>query len=149
MKASVPNVSERRLRSVVVPRSALWKSAAGRSPRLSVIDDVLAARLARILRQHTTYGYRRLCALLRLHEGAPINYQLRHRFVTPYTLGQNGMIERSFRSLKEKRVAQRSFLSFAEARAPLDRLLQRLSTASTARLSESASASRGQPRTRS
>ena len=44
------------------------------------------------------------------------NYRLRQEFITPYSPGQNGLIERFFRSLKQERVRQRTFADFAEAR---------------------------------
>lgn len=76
----MPNVSERRVCSVlVVPRSAVRQATDGRSPRRPVIDEVLAARLARLIAQHPTYGYRRLWALLRFHEGVPINRKAVYR----------------------------------------------------------------------
>jgi len=44
------------------------------------------------------------------------DYRLRQEFITPYTLEQNGMIERFFRSLMEECVWQHLFQDFAEAR---------------------------------
>jgi putative transposase len=76
---TVPNVSERRVcRVLVVPRSAV-RQAEGRSPRAPVLDEVLTARLARLIAQHPTYGYRRLWALLRFHEGVLINRKAVYR----------------------------------------------------------------------
>lgn len=43
-------------------------------------------------------------------------YQVRQEFIIPYTLEQNGTIERFSRSLKEECVWQRSFVTFAQAR---------------------------------
>ena len=43
-------------------------------------------------------------------------YGLRQEFLTPYTSEQNGIIERSFRSLKEECVWQRVFRNFEGAR---------------------------------
>jgi hypothetical protein len=37
------------------------------------VDEVLAQRLQRLIGQHPTFGYRRLWALLRFHEGLHIN----------------------------------------------------------------------------
>ena len=44
-------------------------------------------------------------------------YRLEQEFITPYTPEQNGLIERFFRSLKEKCVWQHNFGGFAEAKA--------------------------------
>jgi putative transposase len=41
---------------------------------------------------------------------------LRQEFITPYTVEQNGLIERFLRSFKEEGVWQHNFGSFAEAR---------------------------------
>jgi putative transposase len=68
----MPNVSERRVCVVMgVPRSAVRERA--RPARVPVVDEVLALRLQRLIAQHPTFGYRRLWALLRFHEGLPIN----------------------------------------------------------------------------
>ncbi len=75
----MPSVSERRVCSVlVVPRSAVRQSAA-RSPRRLVLDEVLTARLARLIVEHPTYGYRRLWALLRFQEDVRINRKAVYR----------------------------------------------------------------------
>ncbi|MBX3325339.1 MAG: IS3 family transposase [Nitrospira sp.] len=42
-------------------------------------------------------------------------YRLQQEFITPYTLEQNGIIERFFRSLKEECVWQHAFQTFEEA----------------------------------
>ena len=44
------------------------------------------------------------------------DYRLQQEFITPYTLEQNGIIERFFRSLKEECVWQHTFQTFEEAR---------------------------------
>jgi hypothetical protein len=54
-----------------VPRSAVRERLA--LPRAPRIDEVLAARLQRLIAQHPTFGYRRLWALLRFHEGLRVN----------------------------------------------------------------------------
>jgi hypothetical protein len=46
--------------------------AGGRS-RVAHIDEVLAARVERLIATHPTYGYRRLWALLRFGEGLSVN----------------------------------------------------------------------------
>jgi HTH-like domain len=74
----MPNVSERRVCATMsVPRSAVRERPTQlREPR---IDDVLAARLQRLIAQHPTFGYRRLWALLRFHEGLPVNRKAVYR----------------------------------------------------------------------
>jgi putative transposase len=44
-----------------------------------MVDDVLAARLQRLIAQHPTFGYRRLWALLRFHDGLPVNRKAVYR----------------------------------------------------------------------
>jgi putative transposase len=46
---------------------------------VAVVDDVLAARLQRLIAQHPTFGYRRLWALLRFHEGLRVNRKAVYR----------------------------------------------------------------------
>lgn len=52
------------------------------------------------------------------------DYRLGQEFITPYTPEQNGMIERSFRTLKEECVWQHRFASFAEAKRPITRWIR-------------------------
>src|SRR5262245_14833713 len=74
----MPNVCERRVCATMsVPRSAVRERAT--KPRVPVVDEVLAARLQRLIAQHPTFGYRRLWALLRFHEGLPINRKAVYR----------------------------------------------------------------------
>jgi putative transposase len=54
-----------------VPPSAVRERAT--KPRVPMIDDVLAARLQRLIAQHPTFGYHRLWALLRFHDGLPVD----------------------------------------------------------------------------
>jgi len=78
VKDTVPNVSERRVCHVLrVPRSAVRERAP--KPRVALVDEVLAARLERLIVQHPTFGYRRLWAMLRFHEGLPINRKAVYR----------------------------------------------------------------------
>jgi putative transposase len=75
---AVPAVSERRVCRVMrVPRSAVRERAP--QPRVARVDEILAARLERLIAQHPTFGYRRLWALLRFHEGLPINRKAVYR----------------------------------------------------------------------
>jgi putative transposase len=62
-----------------VPRSAVReRPTKGGAP---VVDDVLAARLQRLIAQHPPFGYRRLWALLRFHEGLRINRKTVYRML--------------------------------------------------------------------
>src|SRR5262245_48407844 len=74
----MPNVCERRVCATMsVPRSAVRERAT--KPRVPVVDDVLAARLQRLITEHPTFGYRRLWALLRFHEGLRVNRRAVYR----------------------------------------------------------------------
>src|SRR4029077_3181368 len=108
VKGIMPGVSERRVCGRLgVPRSAVRETA--RRRRAPVIDEVLAARLQRLIGKHPTFGYRRLWALLRFHEGVPINrkavyrvlalrgWVVHHRQTTPRTRVQ-GRRSRAARS---------------------------------------------------
>ncbi len=80
MKVERMDVSERRVcvvlgvsRSVVRQRDEV---AVRRSP---VVDEVLAARLERLIERFPTYGYRRLWAMLRFGEGLKLNRKAVYR----------------------------------------------------------------------
>src|SRR5262245_9727836 len=74
----MPSVSERRVCLVLyVPRSAVRERSGLR--REPVVDEVLAARLPRLILEYPTCGYRRLWALLRLHEGVRVNRKAVYR----------------------------------------------------------------------
>jgi putative transposase len=78
VKHAVSHVSERRVCGVLsVPRSVVRERAP--KPRVPVVDETLAARLQRLIDQHPTFGYRRLWALLRFHEGLLINRKAVYR----------------------------------------------------------------------
>jgi putative transposase len=78
VKQAMPNVSERRVCAMMsVPRSAARERP--EKQRLPVVDEVLALRLQRLIAQHPTFGYRRLWALLRFHEGLRINRKAVYR----------------------------------------------------------------------
>jgi hypothetical protein len=70
VKSEHMDVSERRVCGVLsVPRSAVREREGGQRSRGAHIDEVLAARVERLIEIHPTYGYRRLWALLRFGEG--------------------------------------------------------------------------------
>jgi len=74
----LPGVSERRVCRVLgVCRPP--KSAPGGAKRSVIVDEVLAARLQRLICKHPTYGYRRLWALLRFGEGVIVNRKAVYR----------------------------------------------------------------------
>src|SRR4029078_5743965 len=78
VKQAMPNVSERRVCAVIsVPRSAVRERP--ETPRVPVVDEVLARRLQHLIAEHPTFGYRRLWALLRFHEGLRINRKTVYR----------------------------------------------------------------------
>jgi putative transposase len=110
VKGEHVDVSERRVCGVLgVPRSAVRKSVAPAPKRVAQVDEVLAARVERLIETHPTYGYRRLWALLRFGEGLPLNrkavyrvLQLKGWFVTqrvrtprPRVQGRRSRAERS------------------------------------------------------
>jgi putative transposase len=59
-------------RSVVHDRSADQR-------RAPVVDELLAARIHRLIQQHPTFGYRRIWALLRFREGLRVNRKAVYR----------------------------------------------------------------------
>lgn len=81
MRQGLPGVSERRsCRVLQVSRAALHRQPRGETPppRLS---PILVARLQELLRQHPTFGYRRLWALLRYREGLQVNRKVIYRIL--------------------------------------------------------------------
>ena len=56
--------------------------------------------------------------------GVARRYKVSQEYITPYTLEQNGMIERFFRSLKEECVWQHRFESFEDARRHIMRWIE-------------------------
>jgi len=71
-------VSERRACRVLgVNRSAKRESEGNQRP--VNVDEVLAARVHRLIQKHPTYGYRRLWALLRFGEGLAVNRKAIYR----------------------------------------------------------------------
>jgi putative transposase len=72
-------VSERRVcRLLAVSRSAMRIEEKG-NRRRPIVDEVLAARIERLIQEHPTFGYRRLWALLRFREGVRINRKAVYR----------------------------------------------------------------------
>ena len=79
MKAVVAGVSERRVCSVlVVPRSPV-RQIVRSGARTARVDEVLAARIERLIAEHPTYDYRRLWALLRFRDGVRVNAKAVYR----------------------------------------------------------------------
>ena len=66
-------VSQRKVCGVLqVSRSVLHERPRRESQRTAG-DELLSARIARLIQQHPTFGYRRIWALLRFREKLPIN----------------------------------------------------------------------------
>jgi hypothetical protein len=49
------------------------------TPRVPIVDEVVALRLQRLIVEHPTFGSRRLWAVLRFHEGLRINRKAVYR----------------------------------------------------------------------
>jgi putative transposase len=60
-----------------VPRSAVRERTA--PARVPVVDEILAQRLQHLIVLHPTFSYRRLWAVVRFHEGLPINRKAVYR----------------------------------------------------------------------
>jgi len=74
------DVSERRVCVVLgVSRSVVRQGEEVASCRSPVVDEVLAARLERLIERFPTYGYRRLWAMLRFGEGLKLNRKAVYR----------------------------------------------------------------------
>ncbi|MFM8410370.1 MAG: IS3 family transposase [Alphaproteobacteria bacterium] len=79
-----PGVSERRVCQVLaVSRSVARVGSEERERRRPPVDELLAARLQRLIEEHPTYGYRRLWALLwallRHRDGVVVNRKAVYR----------------------------------------------------------------------
>ncbi len=80
MKA-VPAISQRKAcRLLKVPRSAMHENKLQTKPH-SVVDEQLAQRIEVLMKRHPTFGYRRLWALLRFHEGLEVNKKAVYRIL--------------------------------------------------------------------
>ena len=74
------DVSERRVcKALGVSRSAVRERVCDGTKQVSRVDEVLAARVERLIEKHPTYGYRRLWALLRFGEGLSLNRKAVYR----------------------------------------------------------------------
>lgn len=72
--AEVKDVSERRVYSVLAVSRSVARDREERGERRRLpIDEVLAARIARLIAEFPTYGYRRLWAVLHNREGVRVN----------------------------------------------------------------------------
>ena len=75
-----PGVSERRVCQVLaVSRSVARVGSEERERRRPPVDELLAARIQRLIEEHPTYGYRRLWALLRHRDGIVVNRKAVYR----------------------------------------------------------------------
>jgi putative transposase len=77
--AALPQLSQREAcRILDVPRSALWNRPEKRSSERAV-DEVLASRIHELIKEHPTFGYRRVWALLRFRDGLKVNRKAVYR----------------------------------------------------------------------
>lgn len=78
MKEVLPHASLRRICDRLgIARSAL--QIAKRPPKTPVLDEVLAARIHRLIQAHPTFGYRRIWAMLCFREGVRVNRKAVYR----------------------------------------------------------------------
>jgi len=76
----VLGVSERRVCKVlVVSRSAVRPRGCKATRKGAVVDEVLAARIERLIEQYPTFGYRRIWAMLRFRAGVHVNRKAVYR----------------------------------------------------------------------
>jgi putative transposase len=79
----MPDVSERRVcRVLAVPRSAARDGEEKGSRRRAAVDEVLAARIQKLIVEFPAYGYRRLWAILRFRDGIVVNRKAVYRVLT-------------------------------------------------------------------
>ena len=84
MSEVLPSVSLRRVcRALDVNRSSVYLTQGNASvePRKARLDENLADRLHALVKQHPTFGYRRLWALLRFGQNVRVNLKKVHRIV--------------------------------------------------------------------
>lgn len=81
MRTVIPRASERRVcRLLDVPRSSMRSAPAEKRPRRP-LDAVLLERIRELIRQHPTFGYRKLWALLRHADGLLVNVKAVYRIL--------------------------------------------------------------------
>ena len=77
---ALSDVSERRVcRVFAVSRSAMWHRGTPQRTQRPQVDEVLAARLQRLIQAFPTFGYRLLWALLRFRDGVSVNRKAVYR----------------------------------------------------------------------
>lgn len=87
MRDRVPTASLRRIcRVLQLPRSALYPHVPVDVPRdakdqTAPLEDLLVTRMHALIQQHPTYGYRRIWAILRFHDGLVINRKRVYRLM--------------------------------------------------------------------
>lgn len=81
MREALPFVSERRACKVLSVSRSSVRARPARAAREPRIDPFLAERIADLIRQHPTFGYRRLWALLRFGEGLAVNRKTVYRIL--------------------------------------------------------------------
>lgn len=81
MSVEVPGVSERRVCSVLSVSRSVMRTGERTRSRKAVMDEVLVARIARLIEDHPTFGYRRLWAMLRFGAGLRVNRKTVYRVI--------------------------------------------------------------------
>jgi putative transposase len=81
VRQAIPEASERRIcRLLEVPRSSLREGPAEQRLRRP-LDATLVERIAALIKQHPTFGYRKLWALLRFTDGLLVNLKAVYRIL--------------------------------------------------------------------
>ncbi len=73
MRGVPPEASERRVCRVLAVSRTPRRSRTARLRRSRRLDELLVARIRRLIRCHPTFGYRRIWALLRFRQGIRLN----------------------------------------------------------------------------
>ena len=83
MKEQRPDISWRRICLFLeVPRSSISYLPSDNKIRISrPLDPLLVERIAQLIKDHPTYGYRRLWAILRFSDGLLINKKTVYRIL--------------------------------------------------------------------
>jgi putative transposase len=114
VKDVLPKASLRRIcRVLEVPRSSL-QPREGPPGRNRHLDELLVARIRRLIERHPTFGYRRIWALLRFREGLCVNRKTVYRVlrIKRWFLHQRRVTPRP-RVRKRRSFAPRSNLRWA------------------------------------
>ena len=123
MKQSLPTASLRRVcRVLSASRAGIYSSgsAAGATGSAKpAVDENLAQRVRELAREHPTFGYRRLWALLRSAEGLPVNIKKVHRLVKVLKL----QVKQSLVATRPRVQQQRSATQASNERWAMDSVM--------------------------